>query len=84
MLVQVALASEGRSQQLLLLAVCERLKAHLGETGQSLIAAWQPPASSLGDLLGLQEPQTALFAEEVPRLQALQSVIFLAPRVRCV
>lgn len=64
--MQAALACEGPHQLLFLLAVCERLKEHLGGMAESLIASWQPTAAALGKLLGLEDSQTSIFGEEVP------------------
>jgi len=64
--VQAALKCKGKQQLLFLLAVCERLKARLGGVAESLIARWQPVAIALGNHLGLDHSQTAIFGEEVP------------------
>jgi hypothetical protein len=72
------LKCKGQQQLLFLLAVCERLKAHLGGVAESLITEWQPVATALGKHLGLDHSQTAIFGEEVP-LELCQHISPLAP-----
>ena len=53
------------TETLWLLATCNRLQRHLGQTAEGMIATWQPAAQSLAQELNLLATAVALFGEEV-------------------
>lgn len=74
--MQVAGSSKGDQKQLWLLAACERLQRHLGQSAGALNAIWQSAAEALGSELGLQPADVAVFGEEVCCL--IKSVLFIS------
>ena len=52
-------------KELRLIAICDRLKRHLGNVAVKQISQWQPVADALGKELQIKAADTAIFGEEV-------------------